>query len=172
MPFVVQDPPGTVYVYTLSRYRHGNYYLALFSGPDIQMHGFAFVVQSLLNTPSGVPGATGRCFSMQFKTKQDLEQVAGALSYSCFNCGAMSPRLKICQQCQFSRYCNTICQNMHWKKSHKKECPHISFDRRDRRVPGAHLWYGVLSGYDFELWTQLLPPQRLGICTASVTCEH
>ena len=118
-----------VCVYTLSRYRHGNYYLALFSGPDIQMHGFAFVVQTLLNTPSGVPGATGRCFSMQFKTKQDLDQATGGLTYSCFNCGAVSPTLKMCQGCEFTRYCSKRCQIMCWKKSHKEECPQISFDR-------------------------------------------
>ena len=157
--FVIQDPPETVYVYTLLEYPLGNYFLGLHSGHDIHMSEFASAVQNMLKVPSDLPGATGRCFSMQFKTKQDLEQVVGALSYSCFNCGTMSPRLKICQQCQFSRYCNKSCQRLHWNKSHKNDCPHILFNRPGRRVPGTQIWYGLLSGYYFELWTQLLPPQ-------------
>ena len=171
MPFVIQDPPETVYVYTLVEYPLGNYFLGLHSGHDIHMSEFASAVQNMLKVPSDLPGATGRCFSMQFKTKQDLDQVTGGLTYSCFNCGAVSSTLKIRRGCEFTRYCSKRCQSMYWKKSHKEECPQISFDRRSRRVRDTHLWYGVLSGYDFELWTQLLPPQRFEICTAPDTSE-
>ena len=73
MPFVIQDPPETVYVYTLVEYPLGNYFLGLHSGHDIHMSEFASAVQNMLKVPSDLPGATGRCFSMQFKTKQDLE---------------------------------------------------------------------------------------------------
>jgi len=163
MPFVVKDPPGTKYVYALMTEKSaGEYYLAVLSGPDIQMRDFALGVQNMLKTRQGVPGASGRCFYVNFGTKQELENVTGDLTYSCFNCGAVSPWLKLCERCEFTRYCSARCQSTHWKKSHKEECPHISFDRRGRRRPDTHIWYGELSGYDFELWNNIIFPSANG----------
>lgn len=154
MPLIDSDPPGTVYVYTLVKYPKGDYMLALYSG-DIEMGDFAMALERILHNMVYIKGANGRCHMMQFKSRRALNKVAPGLGFSCFYCGEMGRDLQKCQGCSFARYCSRECQRLHWRGCHKQACVQLNSDHRRRRNHPLQLWYGIMSGYDFNLWIHL-----------------
>lgn len=61
--------------------------------------------------------------------------------------------MRRCSACKFTRYCSTTCQMMAWRE-HKIECNCIVTDNDfsyDALKGGAGMFYGPLSGYEFQL---------------------
>jgi hypothetical protein len=152
MPLDDSDPSGTTYVYTLVKYPKGDYILVLYSG-DIEMGDFAMAIERVLHNMVYLKGATGRCHMLQFKSRRALNKVA--LSFSCFYCGEMGRDFQKCQGCSFARYCSRECQRLHWRGCHKQACVQLDFDHRGGRNRNLQLWYGIVNGYDFNLWIHL-----------------
>ena len=42
-------------------------------------------------------------------------------------------RFKVCQKCEYVKYCSRACQVEHWKAGHKKECPDLKRERAEDR---------------------------------------
>ena len=158
MPLIDSDPPDYIYVYILIQMRDFSYQLHLYSG-YIDMSDFAAAVERALHGLHLIQGATGRCHAIQFLSYTHLISVAPGIGYSCFYCGQMSMDLRMCQGCSFARYCSHRCQRLHWRSGHRDVCTHIIFDHRARRLPPLHIMYGIMSAYDYNIWTHLLPRQ-------------
>lgn len=44
----------------------------------------------------------------------------------CAHCDEISPtRLKYCSSCRTVRYCDPVCQRLHWRSAHKLVCKKI-----------------------------------------------
>ena len=158
MPLIDSDPPDYRYVYILIQMRNFRYQLHLYSG-YIDMSDFAAAVERALHGLHCIQGATGRCHAIQFLSYTHMNSVAPCIGYSCFYCGQMSMDLRMCQGCSFARYCSHRCQRLHWRSGHRDVCTHIVFDHRSRRLPPLHVMYGIMSAYDYNIWTHLLPRQ-------------
>ena len=158
MPLIDSDPPGRLYVYMLMQLRDFSYTLCLYSG-DIDMGDFAHAVERALHGIYYIRGATGRCHMIQFPSFAHMIPVDPNIGYSCFYCGQMSMYLSMCQGCSFARYCSRRCQRLHWRSGHRDACTQIIFDHRARRRPPLHIMYGIMSAYDYNIWTHHRPSQ-------------
>lgn len=158
MPLIDSDPPGRLYVYMLMQLRDFSYTLCLYSG-DIDMGDFAHAVERALHGIYYIRGATGRCHMIHFRSFAHMIPVDPNIGYSCFYCGQMSMYLSMCQGCSFARYCSRRCQRLHWRSGHRDACTQIIFDHRARRRPPLHIMYGIMSAYDYNIWTHHRPSQ-------------
>jgi len=158
MPLIDSDPSDYLYVYMLIQMRDFSYRLLLYRG-YIDMCDFAHAVERALHGLHYIQGATGRCHAMQFRSYTHMIPVDPNIGYSCFYCGKMGMDLRMCQDCSFARYCSHHCQRLHWRSGHRDVCTQIIFDHRARRVPPLHIMYGIMSAYEYNIWTHHCPPQ-------------
>ena len=101
---------------------------------------------------SGLPGATGRCFSVVGieLTIQRVEEIG----YACDCCGVIDPNMRVCGNCRFTRYCSRMCQRARWR-DHRDTCSRIArvYTREHRRRRRQRLnYYGYVSAYTFHSW--------------------
>ena len=158
MPIIDSDPSDYMYVYMLLQLRDFSYKLLLYSG-YIDMSDFADAVERALHGIYYIRGTTGRCHAMHFRSYTDMIPVDPHIAYSCFYCGQMAMDLSMCQGCSFARYCSRQCQRLHWRSGHRDACTHTAFDHRARRRPPLHIYYGIMSAYDYNIWTHHCPSQ-------------
>jgi hypothetical protein len=158
MPLIDSDPPDYLYVYMLIQMRDFSYRLLLYSG-YIDMGDFAHAVERALHGLYYIQGATGRCHAIEFRSYTHMIPVDPNIEYSCFYCGHMGMDLSMCQGCSFARYCSHRCQRLHWRSGHRDACTQIIFDHRARRRPPLHIMYGIMSAYDYNIWTHHCPRQ-------------
>lgn len=77
----------------------------------------------------------------------------------------MSTSKTRCDRCNFARYCDGLCQQLHWQ-AHKHVCSNMTTAVFDRTVlkNGFKAFYGPVSAYEFELM------RHNGMTDTTLTC--
>lgn len=162
MPLASSDKPCFQYVFILTWKPDGTLAMALFGG-SIDVFDFAVAVERALHQVYYLEGAS-KSFHVDFESRDAVWQTLGIQCVgSCFNCGRLGNDYQKCEGCHFVRYCGKKCQRQHWKAGHRSSCSTVNFDhRRRRRAEHVAVW-GVISGYDFDLWVHLAGERALAL---------
>ena len=162
MPLASSDKPCFQYVFILTWKPDGTLAMALFGG-SIDVLDFAVAVERALHQVYYLEGAS-KSFHVDFESCDAVWQILGIQCVgSCFNCGRLGNDYQKCEGCHFVRYCGKKCQRQHWKAGHRSSCSTVNFDhRRRRRAEHVAVW-GVISGYDFDLWVHLAGERALAL---------
>ena len=160
MPLASIVPPWWQYVFILAWKPDGGLTMALFGG-HIDMNDFAIAAEHALHQ-SYYLGSASKSFHMHFDSYDSVLKTMGIKCVgSCFNCGRLGEKIRKCEGCHFARYCGRKCQRQHWKSGHRSSCSTIGFDhRRQRRAEDLAVW-GIISGYDFDLWKRIASNHRV-----------